>query len=142
MSLPVLAAAWLAVSVPASLAVGRLLRRTADRYPTVLSIGGVTVSVRPMPLSRRELQKIINLFDPGALVLAEPVGGYVEVAFPDPDDAVAFVGMARDGRHGNAATFVENVVTVARVSIGEACGPVTLGVTLAPAWRPAGEVAA
>lgn len=101
------------------------------------------MSQRPMPLDQRELQRIVALFDPGALVLGEPVGGYVEVVFPDPDDAVAFVGVARDGRHGSPATFVENVVTVARVSIGEVCGPVTLGVTLAPAWRPVtGEVAA
>lgn len=93
---------------------------------------------KPTPLGRRQLQMIVDMIAPGGLVRSEPVDGYVEIVFPGSETAIRFVEITRDGRY-EAAPFVDNVVTISRV---EYDGPVTFGITLAPAWRPAGEVAA
>lgn len=128
--------AWFATSIVVSPLIGHVLRRAAEttepyrcpRRPEV---------IKARPLGRAELQRIADMFDPAALVVDEPLGGYTEVVFPRPDDAIAFVGIIRDGDY-DAVRLAQSVETVLRVPDG---GPVTLGVTLLPAWRPE-EVAA
>ena len=133
-------AAWLLASVPVAAVLGQMLRRSSDRYPlydprpAYLAHGGPTVN--PYALDRAELGKIVDMFDPAALVVAEPTpAGYFEVVFPDVDDAVRFVEIVRDGKYG-APPVAEATRVVARATIGDQSGPVTLGVTLLPAWRP------
>ena len=138
-------ATWVAVSVPAAFAVGRLLRRNAEYYPVydpapVNIVYGGTMPVLPHPLGRHELQRIVNLFDRTALVVDEPLAGYAEIVFPEEADAWRFVGVARDGLRG-ATPFAESVEVVARLMLGDECATVTLGVTLLSAWWPAGVAA-
>lgn len=127
-------AAWFVASIPVALVTGRLLRRN-DPYPVFDPTPVDTIHrgdiMNPYPLGRAELQKIVDLFDPAALVVDEPLGGYTEVVFPDPDDAVHFALVGRGGY--GAARFLSGAEVILRVPDG---GPVTLGVTLAPAWRP------
>lgn len=122
-------AAWVAASIPTALFVGHTIRKAREMSHHPFT---------PQPLNRAELGRIVALFDTAALVRGEPdAGGYVEITFTEEMEAQRFVAVAHRGKWG-AVPFAQDVGGPLH-AVG---GPVTLGVTLLPAWRPAREVAA